>query len=109
MRHKIRKGLETPCMIKGLLSSDYWMFVGIAAATLILGVLGVRSGFSGGSWMLALAAGVFAVTGLPVIRKKFKEKARPKKFDTPKKEITISNLFIHRKLNGRHYENRRSI
>ena len=44
MKYTIRKGLESPCMIRGFLSSDYWIFVGCCAAALILLFLSVRIG-----------------------------------------------------------------
>lgn len=36
MRYKVRKGLESPCMIRGLLSGDYWIFVGCCSAAFVL-------------------------------------------------------------------------
>ena len=34
--YRIRKGLESPCMIRGLLSGDYWIFVGCCSAAFVL-------------------------------------------------------------------------
>ena len=41
MRYKVRKGLESPCMIRGLLSGDYWIFVGCCSAAFVLFFLGI--------------------------------------------------------------------
>lgn len=46
MRYRIRKGLESPCMIRGLLSGDYWIFVGCCSAAFVLFFLGIRAGIS---------------------------------------------------------------
>ena len=54
MKYTIRKGLESPCMIRGFLSSDYWIFVGCCAAALILLFLSVRTGIMTGDWTLTL-------------------------------------------------------
>ena len=43
MRYRIRKGLESPCMIRGLLSGDYWIFVGCCSAAFVLFFLGIRA------------------------------------------------------------------
>ncbi|MCS3016058.1 hypothetical protein NXU95_03135 [Phocaeicola vulgatus] len=52
MRYRIRKGLESPCMIRGLLSGDYWIFVGCCSAAFVLFFLGIRAGISAGNWNL---------------------------------------------------------
>ena len=49
MRYTVRKGLESPCMIRGFLSSDYWIFVGCCAAALVLLFLSVRTGIMTGT------------------------------------------------------------
>ena len=66
MRYTVRKGLESPCMIRGFLSSDYWIFVGCCAAALVLLFLSVRTGIMTGDWtltLLVLSAAAAAGTG----------------------------------------------
>ena len=98
MRYKVRKGLESPCMIRGLLSGDYWIFVGCCSAAFVLFFLGIRAGISAGNWTL------------PLLLYKLKKKARPQKFKETGKEINISNLDINRVLTKKeHNEIRRGI
>ena len=35
MRYKVRKDWRVPCMIRGLLSGDYWIFVGCCSAAFV--------------------------------------------------------------------------
>ena len=39
-------------MIRGLLSGDYWIFVGCCSAAFVLFFLGIRAGISAGNWNL---------------------------------------------------------
>ena len=96
MRYKVRKGLESPCMIRGLLSGDYWIFVGCCSAA--------------GHWNLPVLVLVISLSTLPLLLYKLKKKARPKKFKETGKEINISNLDINRVLTKKeHNEIRRGI
>ena len=98
MEYKIRKGLETKCQIKGMLSSDYWILVGFASAVTILFLLGIRTGVLSGDWNQSLLMIVLLVVGMPLLIHKFREKARNKKFDEKKAAITISNMPIYKTL-----------
>jgi len=96
MRYKIRKGLESPCMIRGLLSGDYWIFVGCCAAAIILFFLGIRAGISAGSWALFQLTLVLSLPGLPAMLYMLKKKARPTKFRETRYGMNVSNLEINR-------------
>ncbi|KAB6476698.1 hypothetical protein GAZ06_13200 [Phocaeicola vulgatus] len=110
MRYRIRKGLESPCMIRGLLSGDYWIFVGCCSAAFILFFLGIRAGISAGNWNLPVLVLVISLPTLPLLLYKLKRKARPQKFKETGKEINISNLDINRVLTKKeHNEIRRGI
>ena len=100
MKYTIRKGLESPCMIRGFLSSDYWIFVGCCAAALILLFLSVRIGIMDSDWTQALL----------VLRHKLRKKAQSTKFRESKYGMTVSNLIINRQLlKKKQDERRRSI
>ena len=87
-------------MIRGLLSGDYWIFVGCCSAAFVLFFLGIRAGISAGNWNLPVL----------VLLYKLKRKARPQKFKETGKEINISNLDINRVLTKKeHNEIRRGI
>lgn len=110
MRYKVRKGLESPCMIRGLLSGDYWIFVGCCSAAFVLFFLGIRAGISAGNWNLPVLVLVISLPTLPLFLYKLKKKARPQKFKETGKEINISNLDINRVLTKKeHNEIRRGI
>lgn len=78
MRYKVRKGLESPCMIRGLLSGDYWIFVGCCSAAFVLFFLGIRAGISAGNWNLPVLVLVISLPTLPLLLYKLKKKADPK-------------------------------
>jgi len=110
MRYTVRKGLESPCMIRGFLSSDYWIFVGCCAATLVLLFLSVRTGIMTGDWTLTLLVLLVSLPLLPALAYRFRKKARPTKFRKSKYGITVSNLTINRQLlKKKQDERRRSI
>ncbi len=67
MRYRIRKGLESPCMIRGLLSGDYWIFVGCCSAAFVLFFLGIRAGISAGNWNLPVLVLVISLPTLPLL------------------------------------------
>ena len=98
MRYTVRKGLESPCMIRGFLSSDYWIFVGCCAAALVLLFLSVRTGIMTGDWTLTLLFVTVSLPLLPVLGHKLRKKARPTKFRESKYGMTVSNLTINRQL-----------
>ena len=98
MRYTVRKGLESPCMIRGFLSSDHWIFVGCCAAALILLFLSVRIGIMDSDWTQALLVLFVSLLVLPVLRHKLRKKARPTKFRESKYGMTVSNLTINRQL-----------
>lgn len=95
MKYTIRKGLESPCKIRGFLSSDYWILVAIIAAIIILFVLGLRSGIMNGDWNLSIIAFIGAITIIPIMVTKFKKNVRNRKFDEIKREFTISNFQLN--------------
>lgn len=74
MRYKVRKGLESPCMIRGLLSGDYWIFVGCCSAAFVLFFLGIRAGISAGNWNLPVLVLVISLPTLPLLLYKLKKK-----------------------------------
>lgn len=74
MRYRIRKGLESPCMIRGLLSGDYWIFVGCCSAAFVLFFLGIRAGISAGNWNLPVLVLVISLPTLPLLLYKLKKK-----------------------------------
>ena len=54
MKYTVRKGLESPCTIRGMLARDYWVFMGLCALLALMGFMGLRSGISSGNWQLLL-------------------------------------------------------
>ena len=97
-------------MIRGLLSGDYWIFVGCCSAAFVLFFLGIRAGISAGNWYLPVLVLVISLPTLPLLLYKLKRKARPQKFKETGKEINISNLDINRVLTKKeHNEIRRGI
>lgn len=78
MRYKVRKGLESPCMIRGLLSGDYWIFVGCCSAAFVLFFLGIRAGISAGNWNLPVLVLVISLPTLPLLLYKLKKSSGPK-------------------------------
>lgn len=98
MKLKYRKGFESPCKIRGFLSTDYWILVGSISAELILLFLTFRSAITTGDWSNLFLIIVLGVIGIPILSYKLKQKARSKKFDENKCDIYISNLDISKKL-----------
>lgn len=94
MKYTIRKGLESPCKIRGLLSTDYWLMVAWLSSMLIMLFLSIRSGFTGGNWDLFLLITIISITVTPFLYCRLKGRARERKFDERKQEITISNLTV---------------
>ncbi|WP_304326650.1 hypothetical protein [Phocaeicola plebeius] len=107
MKYTIRKGLESPCKIRGFLSTDYWILVAAGAASIILFVLGVRSGIISGNWSTCIMTIICSFALFPILIRKFRKNAKSKKFDEIKKEYTISNFQLSHTI--RKNENRRSI
>lgn len=107
MNHNIRKGLESPCKIRGFLSTDYWILVASLSGAVILFVLGIRSGIMAGDWSICIMTLICSIIILPILINKFRKNARNKKFDETKKEYTISNFQLSHTI--RKNENRRSI
>ena len=92
-------------MIRGLLSGDYWIFVGCCSAAFVLFFLGIRAGISAGNWNLPVLVLVISLPTLPLLLYKLK-----RKFKETGKEINISNLDINRVLTKKeHNEIRRGI
>lgn len=61
-------------MIRGLLSGDYWIFVGCCSATFVLFFLGIRAGISAGNWNLPILVLVISLPTLPLLLYKLKKK-----------------------------------
>ena len=74
-------------MIRGLLSGDYWIFVGCCSAAFVLFFLGIRAGISAGNWNLPVLVLVISLPTLPLLLYKLKRKARPQKFKAEKQAI----------------------
>lgn len=98
MKVKYRKGFESPCKIRGFLSTDYWIFVGSVSAEVILLFLSFRTGITSGNWNNIILFALIGIIGLPLLYYKLKQKARLKKFDEQKISLYISNLEISKKL-----------
>lgn len=98
MKLKYRKGFESPCKIRGFLSTDYWILVGCISAELILLFLSIRKGITTGSWNSTFMIILLGVIGIPILSYRLRQKARNKKFDENKCDIYISNLDISKKL-----------
>lgn len=98
MKYTVRKGLESPCTIRGMLARDYWVFMGLCALLALMGFMGLRSGISSGNWQLLLLCLVGAPVLLPTVYIKLRRKARSKKFDISKTETSLSNLPLRRLL-----------
>lgn len=72
-------------MIRGLLSGDYWIFVGCCSAAFVLFFLGIRAGISAGNWNLPVLVLVISLPTLPLLLYKLKRKADPKNSRTREK------------------------
>ena len=56
-------------MIRGLLSGDYWIFVGCCSAAFVLFFLGIRAGISAGNWNLPVLVLVPAAASIQAEKK----------------------------------------
>lgn len=65
-------------MIRGLLSGDYWIFVGCCSAAFVLFFLGIRAGISAGNWNLPVLVLVISLPTLPLLLYKLKKRHDPK-------------------------------
>ncbi len=101
MKHTVYKGLESPCMIKGFLSTDYWMYIGCCGAAVIFIVLTLRSAFTTGVWEQFYFTVLTALLVLPIIRHHLKKRARSTKFEEKKQVHTINNFSITKLLISR--------
>ena len=101
MKHTVYKGLESPCMIKGFLSTDYWMYVGCSGAALIFIVLSLRSSFTTGNWEQFFLIVICSAIILPIIRHRLKKRAKSTKFVEKKNVMTINNFSITKLLISR--------
>lgn len=107
MKYTIRKGLESPCKIRGFLSSDYWILVSVSSGCIILLLLGLRSGIMTGDWSLCFLSIIGFLTAIPLLINKFRKNARSRKFDETKKEFTVSNFHLNKIIHNN--ESRRSL
>lgn len=96
MKYTVRKGLESPCKIRGFLSSDYWILVGTLSSAAILFTLGLRSGIISGNWNLSMITLATAIIVIPLLVRRFRRNARSRKFDETRHEHTISNFELSR-------------
>lgn len=94
MKHSFRKGLESPCKIRGFLSTDYWILVAALSGAFILFILGLRSGIMVGNWSTCIMTIICSIVLFPILIRKFRKNAKSKKFDEIKKEYTISNFQL---------------
>lgn len=72
-------------MIRGLLSGDYWIFVGCCSAAFVLFFLGIRAGISAGNWNLPVLVLVISLPTLPLLLYKLKKRHGPKNSRTREK------------------------
>lgn len=98
MNYRIRKGLETPCKIKGFLSTDYWLLVGWLSLLLILFFLGIRSGIMSSQWDSFFQVILLGACITPILFVKLRNRARSKKYDEIRKDLIISNLSLFKRI-----------
>lgn len=73
MKYNFRKGLESPCKIRGFLSTDYWILVAALSGAIILFILGIRSGIMAGDWNICIMTLICSIIVFPVLVKKFRK------------------------------------
>lgn len=93
--YKVRKGLETPLIIKGMLARDYWVFIillclfgGILAFGLSAMLMGSMSWISWIIQLIVLGGGLFALFQY------FQYKGKAKRYRFKEVESTLSNRDI---------------
>lgn len=99
MDYKVRKGIETPCKIRGLLVHDFYLmlgYCGFAAALLLLEVKS-RLEDSTGTGELTVIFLLAAVVGFLLFRK-FDRNASRKKYRPPYWERTVTNRNVRNTL-----------
>ena len=90
--YKVRKGLETPLVIKGMLARDYWVFVILLC--LLGGILafGLSAMFMGAmNWITWVIQLIVFGGGLFALLQYFLYKGKAKRYRFQKVESTLSN------------------
>lgn len=92
MEYKVRKGIESPCKIHGLLVRDFYLLLGYGAFSVAVLLLNVKSWLQENTdteellvILLLLAAGVLLLV------RKFYRNASRKKYRPPYWEKTVTN------------------
>lgn len=95
MDYKVRKGIESPCKIRGLLVQDFYRmlgYCGFAAALLLLEVRSWLEDSTGAGELLVMFL-LLAAGGLLLLRK-FNKNASRKKYRPPYWEKTVTNRSV---------------
>lgn len=100
MEYKVRKGIENPCKIHGLLVRDFYLLLGyggFAVAVLLLNVKSwLEDGTTGGEMLFIFV--LLVGCGLLLARKFYKNASR-KKYRPPHWEKTVTNRDVRNALN----------
>ena len=99
MEYKVRKGIENPCKIHGLLVRDFYLLLGyggFAVAELLLNVKSwLEDGTTGGEMLFIFV--LLVGCGLLLARKFYKNASR-KKYRPPHWEKTVTNRDVRNAL-----------
>ena len=99
MEYKVRKGIENPCKIHGLLVRDFYLLLGyggFAVAVLLLNVKSwLEDGTTGGEMLFIFV--LLVGCGLLLARKFYKNASR-KKYRPPHWEKTVTNRDVRNAL-----------
>lgn len=99
MEYKVRKGIENPCKIHGLLVRDFYLLLGyggFAVAVLLLNVKSwLEDGTTGGEMLFIFV--LLVGCGLSLARK-FYNNASRKKYRPPHWEKTVTNRDVRNAL-----------
>lgn len=88
-------------MIKGFLSTDYWVFVACLGAAVVLNILSLRTALTTSDFSGFFSTLLCSFIFLPLIRYKLKQKAKSKKFKEERNVSTINNFKISKLLISR--------
>lgn len=97
MEYKVRKGIESPCKIHGLLVHDFYLLLGYGAFAVAVLLLNVKSWLEGGTEAgELLVISLLLAAGGGLLIRKFYRNASKKKYRPPYWKKTITNRGVLR-------------
>lgn len=99
--YKVRKGLESPVIIKGMQVRHYWTLVILSVVCALYLTLALYIMLTGGMhWFAWLIQMVITGVALFILREYFRSKGRIKRYKFSKVESTLSNRDLIGYLQG---------